>query len=200
MMNNTENVDNGINIFSKPEIQQQMAVLMCGKQQEKQDLTTQQKEAITQSYMEMYFALAAFNWGGGMTLGVAWQKALEQMHAFVSSKAKTVSNPVNKYLVGVHAQHRRDMSERMMFSPNAEDKLNLNKQDTMMWNAVSLKKFQNSKAVLTDIHKQFEPKVIKIDSANFKRKSEAVILFNKAKQQAKFLTAKLAQQMNQYKN
>ena len=59
-------------------------------------LSAEEIKKMKQDYVGMYYGFVSINWGQGLTLGMAWQKALEQMDAFVASKTKIPNHPANK--------------------------------------------------------------------------------------------------------
>lgn len=71
-------------------------------------------EKLKRCYKFMYAGFVCLNWSNGCKLGVAWQKALEQMEAFIKSKTKIKNHPLNQELLKIHAEFRRKMSEYIM--------------------------------------------------------------------------------------
>ena len=188
MVNNIENVNNEQNILLNDDIRRQMAVLMGGKKDKNLELTPQQRKAIVKNYIGMYYALAAMHWCAGKSLGVAWQKALDLMNSFVAGKAKTLNNPVNKYLVGFHAQHRRAMSEFIITSPNSGDIVNLSAEDRKIWSDFATKRFHGHMDALNDLHRQFETE-----------QKEEKVAFDTARQKIKNFMMNLMQQKQSVK-
>ena len=90
---------------------------------EQQKLSKEEIAKIKKDYVGMYFALTSINWGQGMTLGMAWQKALTQMDAFIESKMKIANHPANIELLKYHTERRRLMAETAMKSEYANEKL-----------------------------------------------------------------------------
>ncbi len=117
----TNNLQNEFKNFT---LQQKYFILMGG------DIKTQQKQVpaevikkMKKDYEYMYSGLSCINFGKGMTLGMASQKALEQMDAYVASKTKIPNHPLNNELHKKHAEFRRKIAERIMTSRYAEFKV-----------------------------------------------------------------------------
>ena len=86
-------------------------------------LSHAETEKMKKDYVGMYYGLTSINWGHSMTLGMAWQKALEQMDAFVASKVKIQNHLVNTELMKYHTEFRRNMAKNIMTSKYADEKL-----------------------------------------------------------------------------
>ena len=95
---------------------QEKQLIMTGvtvkKNQKK--LSFEDVRKIKQQYRDMYFALTSINWAQGMTLGMAWQKAIRQIEAYIVSKVKTPNHPMNAELIKFHTDFRKDMSKYIM--------------------------------------------------------------------------------------
>lgn len=157
MMTDFSKFQNEKNILSHPDIQQNMMILMGGGKEKEQELTQEQQKQITRNYIAMYFALGAVNWCQGTTLGVAWQKALNQMDSFVESKTKIANHPMSQYLAKIHAQHRREMSKAIMTSPYANYKLMISPELAKGWSDFATKHFQENKNALNGLYNKLMP-------------------------------------------
>jgi hypothetical protein len=103
---------------------QEKQLIMTGatvkKNQKK--LSFEDVRKIKQQYRDMYFALTSINWAQGMTLGMAWQKAIRQIEAYIVSKVKTPNHPMNAELIKFHTDFRKDMSKYIMTSEYSDEK------------------------------------------------------------------------------
>lgn len=86
-------------------------------------ISTDEIKKIKENYIGMYYGLVSVNWGRGMTLGMAWQKGLEQMDGFIAGKTKMLNHPLNKEILKIHSEFRRDMAKEIMSSEYANEKL-----------------------------------------------------------------------------
>ena len=158
MVNDLGNANNEQSVLLNADVRRKIVLLMRGHKDDKIEVPQHQQQQIAKNYMKTFYALAAINWTKGMVLGAAWQKALDQMNSFVVGKAKSPNNPVNKYLVGIHAQNRREISEYMMFSPNSDEKLGLDLAVAKVLLDYATKRFHAGLGKLNEIHAQYEPK------------------------------------------
>ena len=137
------------------ELRQQQMIMFGVNEKNKVKLTEQEIKQVQKNYVGMYYGFVSINWSQGMTLGMAWQKALQQMDAFVETKTRVPNHPLNEHLIKMHTEFRRDMSKKIMTSENAECKLNPKlKQSFANYGMSSLKK---NKSVLDDLHKNYMP-------------------------------------------
>ena len=149
------------------ELQQKQAMMMgalINKNQKK--LSAEEIKKLKNDYVWMYFGFVSLNWGQGKTLGVSWQKGLEQMDAYVASKTKIKGHPVNDELVKMHAKFRKDMAKTIMTSPNADAKLDERlKQKFLKFGMEDIKK---NKDALDNTYKKYMPEqtVNKVATAN----------------------------------
>ena len=150
MMNEQKNNSKNLEIFQK------QIIMMGGDiKKEQQKLSPEVIKQIEKNYRQMYIGFTSINWGMGKTLGVSWQKALEQMDSFVASKTKIANHPVNNALVKIHKEFRSDMARFIMQSPHAENKLSERlKKDFIDDGTKSLKQ---AKDVLENIYKRYNP-------------------------------------------
>ena len=135
---------------------QQKQMMMMGIQKNQIKLSREEIKKIKQNYVGMFYALAAINWSQGMTLGMAWQKALRQMDAFVASKTKIQNHPMNQYLVKMHTEFRRDMSKTIMTNQYSEEKLNPRLAKCFM--AYGTKRVKETKGALNNLYQKYMPK------------------------------------------
>lgn len=144
-------------ILLNPDVQDKMAILMGTKKENQPELTPEQQKQITKNYIAMFFSLGVIYWCNGATLGVAWQKALEQMDSFVKTKIKVVNHPMAKYLNKLHEKHRHDTSKEIMMNPNSNMKLDLPAKVAKQWADFATKHFQENKGALNNLYQQLMP-------------------------------------------
>jgi len=139
------------------ELQQKYLVMMGGSLKESQNkLSHMDIEKMKKDYVGMYYALVSINWGQGMTLGMAWQKALEQIDAFVASKMKIPNHPANSELVKYHNQFRRDRAKSIMTSEYADEKLSDRLKKSFV--DYGTKRVKETKGALDNMYKKYMPK------------------------------------------
>lgn len=150
----TNDFENNMQNF---ELQQKKFIMMGG------DIKTQQKQLspevikqIKKNYTRMYFALTSINWGQGKTLGMAWQKALEQMDAFVASKIKISNHPINNELVKFHTKFKQDMSKHIMTSEYSASKLR--EEHKKLFIKIGEKDLKKGKTFLDNKYQEYMPK------------------------------------------
>lgn len=137
------------------ELRQQQMMMFGAGEKHKVKLNEQEIKQVHKNYVGMYYGFVSINWSQGMTLGMAWQKALQQMDAFVETKTKVQNNPLNEHLIKIHSEFRRNMSKNIMTSENANCKLNPKfKQSFADYGMNSLKK---NKSALDNLHKKYMP-------------------------------------------
>lgn len=139
------------------ELQQKQLMMMGGLVKNIQNkLSRPEIEKMKQNYVGMYYAFVSVNWGQGMTLGMAWQKALEQMDAFVASKAKVQNHPANQDLIKYHNEFRRDMAKSIMTSEYTDEKLEERLKKSFL--SYGMKRLKETKKSLDDIYDAHMPK------------------------------------------
>ena len=195
MMNEYLNYDEFIKsqnkdgILSHPDVQQRLLMIMGNEKNKKLELSKDEEKAIAKNYQTMFFALATIRWCNGGTLGMARQKSLEQMDNFVKSKVN-IAHPMNKYLMAINSQTRREIAALNMTDENSDKKIETNSAVAKKLSAEATKEFQESLKNLNDMYKKYMPeKDIK--------KMPATKSFNVAQQKAQQLMQQLvmAQQM-----
>ena len=133
------------------EFKQKQLIMMGGDVKNvKGKLSLQDIKQMQKKYISMYYALTSINWGQGMTLGMAWQKALTQMDGFVATKTKIPNHPMAKELIKIHSEFRRDMAKSIMTSEYGEEKLNNNFKKSFI--EYGEKTFAESKKFLDDMY------------------------------------------------
>lgn len=138
------------------ELQQKQIIMMGGSVNTKQKkLSVAEIEKLKKDYRHMYFAFVSINWGMGKTLGVSWQKALEQMDSFVATKLKIVGHPINNELIKYNAEFKRDMSKHIMTSEYAQD--TLSEQYKKIFFDDGEKQLKKSKAAIDSVYQQYMP-------------------------------------------
>lgn len=163
--------------FMNLEIQQKQIMMMGGilekDKENKKQLTIQEIEQFKKDWRRMYFGFTSINWGQGMTLGMAWQKALEQMDGFAMSKLKMANHPANDTLLKYHREFRRDMAKTIMTNPYVEEKLPDRYKNTFLEHGQ--KEVVKHKSKIDDLYKQYMPQqdiklqqttAVKFDLAN----------------------------------
>ena len=81
------------------ELYQKKIMMMGGHIENQVKLSPEQIKQLKKDYSMMFIGLTSINWSKGVTLGTAWQKALEQMDGFIAAKTKIANHPINKYLI-----------------------------------------------------------------------------------------------------
>lgn len=119
-------------------------------------LSAEEIKKMKQDYVGMYYGFVSINWGQGMTLGRAWQKALEQMDAFVATKTKITNHPANKDFLKMHSDFRRDMAKSIMTSEYANDKLEPKYRKGFI--AYGTKRVKETKNALDSLYQKYMPK------------------------------------------
>lgn len=120
-------------------------------------LSVEEVKRLEKDYRKMYFGLTAVNWSQGMTLGMAWQKALQQIEAFVQTKTKIANHPVNAYLNRIHAKFKRDMSKHIMDCKGKESETKLSPKLKKIFAAYGTKEVQTGKSSLNDWYQKYMP-------------------------------------------
>ncbi len=163
-------------IFSHPDVQQRMLMMMGEEKNQKLELSKDEEKKIAQNYAVMFFALATMRWCRGETLGVARQKALEQMNSFVKNKTN-VAHPMNKYLIAINNQYHRFVSQLNMTDKNSDKKIEVSSDLAAKLSEEAIKKFKEALKLLNEMYKKYMPeKDIK--------KQPATVKFDLAKQNA----------------
>ena len=138
------------------EFQQKQFLMMGGSiKTVKEKLSQAEIEKMKKNYVGMYYALTSINWGQGMTLGMAWQKALEQMDAFVASKVKIRNHPANQELLNYHKEFRRHQSKFIMTNEYADMKLTENLKKPFL--DYGTKRLNETKSALDEMYKAHMP-------------------------------------------
>ena len=138
------------------ELQQKQIIMMGGLVDKKEKkLSIEEIKKLENDYTWMYFGFVSINWGQGKTLGVSWQKGLEQMDAFIATKTKQVGHPVNDELVKIHARFRKEMAETIMTNPNVDAKLDERLKKVFF--EMGVKDLKTHKDALEDTYKRFAP-------------------------------------------
>lgn len=174
MMNNVLNYadfiksQNKKNIFSHPDVQQRILMMMGEEKNRKLELDHKEENKIAKDYSKMYFALATIRWCRGESLGMARQKSLEQMNSFVQSK-KNVAHPMNKYLMAINNQMHREVAQLNMTDENSDKKIEIHSDLVQKWAKEATEVFQQCLKELNDMYKKYMPeKDIKQQPATIK--------------------------------
>ena len=155
-------------IFSHPDVQQRMLMIMGEEKNQKLELSKEEEKKIVQIYATMFFALVVMRWCRGETLGVARQKSLEQMNSFVKSKVN-VAHPMNKYLMTINNQYHRFISQLNMTDKNSDKKIEVSSELATKWSMEATKQFKESLKLLNKMYAKYMPeKDVKKQPANVK--------------------------------
>lgn len=175
-------------IFSHPDIQQRMLMMMGNEKDKKLELSKAEENKIAKCYRKMYFALATIRWCRGETLGIARQKSLEQMNNYIKSKTN-VAHPMNKYLMAINGQMHREISQTNMTDKNSDKKVEIGPELAKKWTAEATKEFQQNLKDLNEMYQKYMPQ-------KDLKKMPATKSFDIAKQRAQQLMQQiLLQQM-----
>jgi len=163
-------------ILSNPNVKQRILMINGDKKDSKLELTKEQQKQISVNFSKMFSGLVVVNWCRGLKLGVARQKALEQMSAYVKSKLNP-EHPMNKYLHALDNQYRRDISEVNMEDEFADDTLPVKADWVKEWEKLATDDFNISMQKINQMYKEFMPQ--KTPEKQFGAKS-----FEEAKEKA----------------
>lgn len=119
---------------------------------------TDELKQMKRGFDKMYNSLVDLNWCKGGNLGMAWQKALEQMSAFVKSKTQ-MYHPANEYIKQLDIDNRKTMSEYIMkseFSDNVFEK-SVMKDDTAVknWEKVANKECRSGLDCFNEVYRKY---------------------------------------------
>lgn len=150
----TQEYENNMQNF---ELHRKRIIMMGGNvKKEQKKLSEKVIAKLRKSYVRMYFSFTSINWGQGKTLGTSWQKALEQMDAYVATKTKIQNHPANNELIKIHKKFRREMAEHIMTSEFANDVLEEKKvRESFM--SYGTKFLKISKGTIDNIYKDYMP-------------------------------------------
>lgn len=176
----TNDFENNMQNFELQQKQMMMMNAIVNKNQKK--LPPEVIKQLKKDYVHMYFGFVSVNWGQGKTLGMAWQKALEQMDGFVASKTKIAGHPLNEELVKMHGEFRREMAKTIMTNPYVNEKLDERLKKQFL--DYGTKSISESKKTLDSMYAQYMPE--KTLNKNSNTKSFEI---------AKLHTQKMIQQM-----
>lgn len=176
-------------IFSHPDIQQRMLMIMGNEKNKKLELDKAAENKIAKNYQKMYFALATVRWCRGETLGIARQRALEQMNSYVGTKAD-IAHPMNKYLIAINGQISREVSYRNMTDEHSDKKIDINSELAKKWSAESTKIFQQCMHELNELYQKYMP-------AKEKKEQPAMVKFNLAQHRTQQLMQQILKDMHE---
>ena len=152
-----------MNNMQHNEFHQKQIMMMGGVlNTEQKKLSPETIQQMKKDYIKMYYAFTSINWGMGKTLGVSWQKALEQMDGFVAAKAKIPGHPANTELLKIHQEFRRDLARAIMNNPYVTEKL----AERLKKNFIDYgtEAFKQAKSAFDNVYKQYMPNT-KLDNA-----------------------------------
>ena len=136
-------------IFSNQNIKQLIMMITDNAKMESFNFANPEQSEIAKIYARMYFALAIVRWCRGETLGVARQKAMEQMDNFMQSKSNS-KNPADKYLIEFKKQFHAHMAKI-----NVEDtksaKRHIDIESAKNIQGIFAKEFQNNLKSLNEM-------------------------------------------------
>lgn len=108
-----------------PDISEKLTIL--AGQDAKRPLNPDTKKQLSTAYFQLYFGLSGINWANkNYSLGMAWQKALTQIDAFVQSKRK--DNPAAMYLHQINAAHKTAWPQQIMTHAQRDSMLQATKE------------------------------------------------------------------------
>lgn len=143
-------------ILSNPDVKQHILMINGDKKDPKLELTKEQETQIAVNFGKMFSGLVVVNWCRGLNLGMAKQKALEQMSAYVKSKSNP-EHPMNKYLHALDNQYRREVSENIMKSEHSDATLTVGSEWVKQWEKLATDDFNISMQQMNQMHKEFMP-------------------------------------------
>ena len=143
-------------IFSHPDIQQRMLMIMGEDKNQKLELDKTEENKIAQNYQKMFFALAVIRWCKGEKLGVARQHALEQMNSYVKTKIN-IAHPMNKYLIAINSQIHREVSYRNMTDKHSDKNIEMNSELAKKWTSEATKIFQQCMQNMNEMYQKYMP-------------------------------------------
>lgn len=144
------------NSMQNLELQQKQIMMMGGLINKKQKkLSEEEIKQLKKDYSLMYFGFVSINWGQGKTLGVSWQKGLEQMDAYIKSKSKIMGHPVNNELVKIHSEFRKLMAKTIMTNPYVEEKLDERLKEEFL--KFGMKDLRKGKGALDATYEKYMP-------------------------------------------
>ena len=176
-------------IFSHPDIQQRILMIMGDNKNQKLELEKTEENKIAKNYQKMYMALATIRWCRGQTLGVARQHALQQMNSYVKTKTN-IAHPMNKYLIGINGQINREVSYHNMTDEHANEKIDMNSTLAKKWSMESTKIFQDCMRELNEMYKKYMPQ-------KDKTQQPAPVKFQIAQRNMQKMLVQIVMQQNQ---
>ncbi len=175
------------NNLQNVEFQQKQIIMMGGdiKKSQKKQLSPQEIDKFKKDLVGMYYGFTSINWGNGMTLGMAWQKALEQMDGFAMSKLKIINHPANEHLMKFYREFRRNTAKNIMTSKYADEKLPERLKKSFV--DYGQKRVKETKSDIDKLYQKYMPeKEIKHE--------QDVVKFDLAKKRTKQMTLQLLMQ------
>lgn len=147
---------NELNLKQKNELQQKQFIMVGGMFDQQKKLIPQEIKQLEQDYTTLYFGLVSLNWSRGMTLGMAWQKALEQTGAFITGKTKNGNHPVNEHLMKIHNRFKQDQSKHIMKCAGKESELKLSKDLAKFFEKIGVEMVQKGKSAINKIYEKYK--------------------------------------------
>lgn len=155
MIKTVENSESKKNITDSEFLKKQIIMMGGSIDNNKKQISPQEIEKFKKNWIKMYYGFVSVNWGAGMTLGMAWQKALEQMDAYAMSKSKVQNHPINEHMIKFHREFRRDMAKTIMTSEYADYKLPEHLKQKLA--DYGQKRIRESKSDIDNMYKQYAP-------------------------------------------
>ncbi len=143
--------------IKKNELQQKQFIMIGGTIENQKKLSPEEIKQIRKNYREMYYGLTSLNWSKGMTLGMAWQKALEQIESFIVGKTKKANHPVNECLIKIHTRFKKEMSRHIMNRAGKESESKLSPRLMKIFAEDGIKMTQKGKDVLNQFYQKYMP-------------------------------------------
>lgn len=136
-------------IFSNQNIKQLIMMITDNAKMESFNFANPEQSEIAKIYARMYFSLAIVRWCRGETLGVARQKAMEQMDNFMQSKSNS-KNPADKYLTEFKKQFHAHMAKiNVEDTKNAKRHIDIESAKNIQ--GIFAKEFQNNLKSLNEM-------------------------------------------------
>jgi hypothetical protein len=126
------------------------------KQNTKQTLSKAEQDKLNFALAELFFGLSRANLTRASNLGVARQKALEQIGAYLESK--DANNPAVQYMYRAYMANKAKWAKAIMTSTKSENAVNLQKEDMKKNEASGAKWVNEALNKLNAKIKEFEPR------------------------------------------
>lgn len=136
-------------------------------------LSPEDKKVIEKGLGDLFFGLAWTNWMNGGSLGAAWQKALNQIDAFVFSKKQ--ESAAIRYLREVASVAKTRMSRVIMTNSNSNKEIECPPEQKLEWLALGTKWTNQGLNGLNAKIKEFEPKEFQENQQRFQNSQQNIM-------------------------